>query len=834
METRHLFTALMLPALFTACTSEDLVSTQESVDLSNRPVAGNVTLTFNTEADSRLDANFNWVVGDKIGACLMDEYIPGTGSAEEKAPWMKDYKFVDYIQTNYRYNYAGEGVWENADLLSSGNYFFYYPYTAQLNARKAFEKYLNADQKLEGQDSESLRKLINDNQMYVGYNFVEGATEGDMQPLNVTMKPIFAFPAFTIENTGTKTRTITKIALQKKNDGGNDVDWNLVATIDPTAVEDGHPATTLAENPGAAVKWSNTPTLDEDAIGSAKQIQVTMPEGTKLAAGGKLNTYIVVPAGEYANATSKELVTMYIYTTDGVVTADLSAKHINSTGSTQYNVTNDVAFADIYPTKVDGKYFLANITFDDLGVDTPNETTVSSTEDLDMYMSWFKDYQGTGGTNLTINTIGDNVTLSKSVYDILKNNGTLKVTVKGNLTLAEEVGEDVLKLFTIDDTECEITNLANIQVPASLAAKVTLVNKGTATLADIVSYECMFKNEGTMNINATEGTKTVTISTNNADQFINEGGIVNINSNLSIPYFGIKNNCGTVSINAATTNAKIDNSFKKNPEGDGFYTGYIVVAKDAKWITVGSQGFNNGRIDNYGTISVPGTYTNNDDTKNEYIEDKETKNYTPEINNFGKLEGVTNNGLVTMKGENSEIKSATGSKGEIDNTECSRFVVKGTAETVFVKITASTETKAVATLVGNAKASKVKFDNAGTLTITEEKDSDGKLIQQTLIIDEIDITGDLNIAGENRTLRIYGSGSPATGGTITIKSGTTLIKDYAKVLVGGSSDGATVTIEKGATLKVSNSAEFSGYSADATITGTVSNYGTMENTNPDF
>lgn len=824
METRHLFTALMLPALFTACTSEDLVSTQESVDLSNRPVAGNVTLTFNTEADSRLDANFNWVVGDKIGACLMDEYIPGKGLPEEKAPWMKDYKFVDYIQTNYRYNYAGEGVWENADLLSSGNYFFYYPYTAQLNARKAFEKYLNADQKLEGQDSESLRKLINDNQMYVGYNFVEGATEGDMQPLNVTMKPIFAFPAFTIENTGTKTRTITKIALQKDTE-----DWDLVATIDPTVIES-NCATTLAEDPGKAVKWSSTPTLDEDAIGSAKQIQVTMPEGTKLAAGGKLNTYIVVPAGKYANAGEK--VTMYIYTTDGVVTAKLDAKHINSGTTNQYNVTNDVAFADIYPTKVDGKYFLANITFDDLGVDTPNETTVSSTEDLDMYMSWFKDYQGTGGTDLTINTIGDNVTLSKSVYDILKNNGTLKVTVKGNLTLAEEVGEDVLKLFTIDNTECEITNLANIQVPASLAAKVTLVNKGTATLADIASYKCMFKNEGTMNINATEGTKTVTISTNNEYQFINEG-IVNVNSNLNIPYYGIKNNCGTVSINAATTNAKIDNSFKKNLEGDGYYTGYIVVAKDAKWITVGSQGFNNGRIDNYGTISVPGAYTNNDKTNNAYIEDKDTKYYTPEINNFGKLEGVKNMGLVTMKGENSEIKSATGSEGEIDNTECSRFVVKGTTETVFVKITASTETKAVATLVGNAKASKVKFDNAGTLTITEEKDSDGKLINQALVVDAIDITGDLNIAGENRTLRIYGSGSPATGGTITIKSGTTLIKDYAKVLVGGSSYGATVAIEEGATLKVSNSAEFSGYSeskkATITGTGTVSNYGTMEN-----
>lgn len=181
-----------------------------------------------------------------------------------------------------------------------------------------------------------------------------------------------------------------------------------------------------------------------------------------------------------------------------------------------------------------------------------------------------------------------------------------------------------------------------------------------------------------------------------------------------------------------------------------------------------------------------------------------------------------------MKGENSEIRSASDSDGEIDNTECSRFVIKGTNETVFVKITEDSETKAVSTLVGNAKASKVKFDNAGTLTITEEKDANNKLVAQTLIVDEIDITGDLNIAGENRTIRIYGN---ADGGSMTINSGTTLIKDYAHVIVGRSTSAATVTIVNGATLKVSNSAEFSGFAASykAVVKGNVSNYGTMNN-----
>lgn len=823
MKTKHLFAAFMLPAVFAACSNEDFVSPQQTVDLSDRPLAGNVILNFNTGADTRLDADFNWVVGDKIGACLMDEYKPNGGTPETNAPWMKDFVFVDYIQTNYRYNYTEEGTWENADLLCTGNYFFYYPYTAQLNARLAFEKYLNADQKLEGQDKASLRKLINDNQMYVGYNYVAGATEGDLQPLNVEMQPIFAFPAFTIENTGTKTRTITKIALQKQ-DGSN---WDLVATIAPK----GHSAADLAKNPGAAVKWSANPTLDKNAVASAKQIQVTMPEGTKLAAGGKLNTYIVVPAGEYAaksGATTTDKVTMYIYTTEGVVTADLSEKHINS-GSTQYNVTNDVAFANISPEKVNGKYFLANITFDDLGVDTPAETSVSSTEDLDMYLSWFADYQGTGGTNLTINTIGDDVVLSKKAYDILKNNRTLNVIFKGDLTLAAEVGTDVLDLITIDNGAArKLTNLATINVPSSLGNNVTLINEGTATLTSTSDYAGKFINNGTMTINA-GANKTVYINGANSrpDKFQNKGILV-VESNLAINTDGIKND-GTIEIKAGVTTAKIDNNFKQ--VNNGWKYGYIVVSQGAKWMTVGSiGGTNDGRIDNYGTISVPaGARYTNGITK-EITLGKDTHRFTPEIINYGKLETVTNNGLVTMKGENSEIKSASDSDGEIDNTECSRFVIKGTNETVFVKITEDSETKAVSTLVGNAKASKVKFDNAGTLTITEEKDANNKLVAQTLIVDEIDITGDLNIAGENRTIRIYGN---ANGGSMTINKGTTLIKDYAHVIVGRATNGATVTIANGATLKISNSAEFSGYSKDypAEITGNVSQYGTMNNVN---
>ena len=143
-------------------------------------MAGDVKLNFGFgDADTRLTTDFEFEVGDEIGATLMDEYkkdgvadynIMGLPAGENV------YSFVDYIQTNYRYTNTANG-WENSNLLCSGNYFFYYPYMTTLNTRKAFEKYLNPNQVLTANTKEAGRQLIIDNQMYVGYKLVEGATD---------------------------------------------------------------------------------------------------------------------------------------------------------------------------------------------------------------------------------------------------------------------------------------------------------------------------------------------------------------------------------------------------------------------------------------------------------------------------------------------------------------------------------------------------------------------------------------------------------------------------------------------------------------------------------
>lgn len=849
MKTRHLFAAMMLPALFAACSNEEWETLENKPsDLSDRPLAGDVQLSFTKGADTRLDKDFKWENGDKIGACLMDDYIEaGTGAPEQSAPWMKYYKFVDYNHTNYRYTYdKTDAVWENEDLLSSGNYFFYYPYDINLNSRIAFEKVLNANQVLKGHDEESLRDLINDNQMYLGYNFVEGATFGDTQPLNVSMSPVFAFPAFTITNTGGKTRTIQKIALQHT---GNNGTWNLVATVDPTFVKT-DPATEFMKDPTKAVVWSGETSLYKDVAGTAKQIQVTMPEGTTLAQNESLNTYIVVPAGAYGMT---DKVTLYVYTTEGVVTTDLSEKHINSGTTNQYNVTNDVAFADVQPYKIKDKYFRCNITFDDLGVETPSETTVSSTEDLDMYLDWFKNYSGTGGTALEITTLGDDVELSKASYDILNGNKTLKATFVGNLTLAEGVGENVLDLITIDKTTATVlTNKSTIKVPTSLGDKIKLVNKGTATLEAVAAtYVCDFQNDGVMNINPKqEGDKTVDIElTSNNEDFVNNGTL-NILNNLTLTgNYGIYN-LGKINIKAGQTTGKISNIFKEDLEKKTYIAGKLEVTAGATWQTKGANGVNQGVITNYGSIKVDISGSNsyvNSNKVNQACTFMNPVVYIPAyIYNYGSIQNITNNSEVAMMNGNASYTTVnvgvqpTAGQGFVDNTVCNNKIVAHANEVIYCQVTKPMTFTEVNDFVANSGSQKVKFvEGAEKLTIDAKTNADGDIIENgVIVVNQIEIDSDLDIVTANNKAygRIYAKN--ATEATITInKDVTATLQDYVKLYVNSTSTATKIDVD--GTFVVTTNAYISKYKSSTQnftfdIAGSVYNYGRVAGTQTEY
>ena len=849
-----------MPAVFAACTNDDFESVIQSNDaLQGRPMAGDVKLNFDFgEADTRLNSEFQFEVGDEIGATLMDEYKENgvSGYNIMGLPAGKNvYSFVDYIQTNYRYTNTKSG-WTNSNLLCSGNYFFYYPYMTTLNTRVAFEKYLNPNQVLEANTSAAGREMINENQMYIGYKLVEGATEGSTQVLNVSMSPVFAFPYFEIMCTDSEPVTIQKIALQYID---KTKDMPLMAIVDPTNLS--RATTTIGgvqyvdfeKDPTSAVRMgdpaTDKPQLDKDAVIAARQIQVTFPEGTTTKNGSPVRTYMVIPSGDYSGDDAVELL---IYTDKGLVTADLSVAHEN-TGTTggQNNVTNDVAMGEVSGTM--DKVRTIKITFDEVAINNPDEFTTTSTQDLDTYVSWSAKIGGT--KNMWIKSTNKDTELSAATVATLAKNQNITMNILGDITIAEDVesedynaakinflggkvatkyiyGNDG-KITGLSDLAANkgqtIYNKATLTIPSNMIdskdGDLTFHNKGNITLTG-TSYGIKFVNEGTMTINAGTGRSTKLAMSNDPEKgdYLENYGTLNINGNVvadnnATTNNGWINNYANATVNiaqGATITARIDNK-KGNNGGE---CGKIVV--NGTWNIFGQAGKNEGLIEVNGTLRVPETSK----YENAKAWTYPLGTYTPIIKNNGNVMRVTNNGLVELS-ENSAYSTSgiTDAKGRVDNTNISTRATISEGETIFVKVTAAADAKDLNDKLQNASAELVVFENAGSLTLDAADLAEGVKTFE-LVIPSIEVNGNLDITTPaGYTLNIH---AVSSGTAFKVFSGTTKLTARTKVDLGTKNYGATVTVEEGATLEVANNAELtSSCNLQFKGEGLVGNYGAI-------
>lgn len=883
MRTKHLLWALALPAVFAACTNDDFESiVQDNNTLQGRPMAGDVTLNFGFgEADTRLTTDFEFEVGDEIGATLMDEYKKN-GVADYDImglPAGKNvYSFVDYIQTNYRYTNTPNG-WENSNLLCSGNYFFYYPYMATLNTRKAFEKYLNPNQVLTANTKEAGRQLIIDNQMYVGYKLVEGATEGSTQVLNVKMSPVFAYPYFEIMCTDAEPVTIEKIALQYID---KTKDMPLMAIVDPSYESkwvktnvNGVDYVDFEKDPTSAVRMgvpgTDKPQLDKDAVIAARQIQVTFPEGTTTKNGSPVRAYMVIPAGDYTNGTDENnAVELLIYTNKGLVTADLSVAHENSgTAGGEYNVRNDVAMGKVSGTMAAPR--VIKITFDEVAINNPDEFTTTSTEDLDSYVSWSAQIGGT--KTMWVKSTNKDTELTAATVATLAKNQNITMNVLGDITIAKDVksedfdaakinflGRKVSAKYAYDKTSGKITGVAvdeagedtkgqTVYNKATLTnfvegktdpnnGDLTIQNEGNMTLTG-TAYGVKFINKGTMTINDGAG-KVTTLSMSNANKdYLENYGTLNINSNVLADNSAVTNNGWINNYADATINiaegvnvvARIDN-LKDNTEGCAY--GKIVV--NGTWTVFGNSGKNEGEITVNGSLIVPATGAKYENAEAwEYPATPVKKKYTPNIINNGAVTNVTNNGNVKLMSQDVSYSSVSVKgkvTGKVNNTVGNNKITVNQYETIYCEISKPMTFSEVNEFIEDTQSKLVRFvAGAGTLTIDAETDEKGVVTEVgKIIVDQIEIASDLTIATADRTAeaRIYGEAKDKAM-TITIEKGVVAtLGNGVKLKVGKKDYPAYGTITADGKLVVNGSAELSGYAESSlTLEGTIENYGAI-------
>ena len=215
MRTKHILTAMVLPALFAACTADDFETVNVAGD-SQRPMLSGVTLTTVDGADTRYAVEegaaglkFNYENGDQIGAAIIDNF-------DEDNP--KDPSKWDIIPSQggvcnpFTYD-ATAGTWTTINSIGVGHYIFVYPYNSTNILRNAVNYELPVIQELytDEEGDVDLNAAIEKGNMAIYSTLLE---EKDLN-VQAYMRNMFAYPTFRINiDNGEKVSTVSQVVLE--------------------------------------------------------------------------------------------------------------------------------------------------------------------------------------------------------------------------------------------------------------------------------------------------------------------------------------------------------------------------------------------------------------------------------------------------------------------------------------------------------------------------------------------------------------------------------------------------------------------------------------------
>lgn len=619
MKTKNLLTAMVLPALFAACTQDEFESmSQQTPMLNGRQLVENVTLNVEGAAETRLaygSDGYTWDEGDQIGACLMDEIT--TNYQDETKLWREWFTLTDYIQTNYKFTRDAEGVWSTEAKLCEGNYFFAYPYNANMGLRDAYT-FTAGEQVLEGTDKESLMKAYTENNSFVGYGKVEaGDKEGEA--VAVTMIPVFGSTGITITNTGTNTYTIERVVLR----GSKVFDK---ATVDPTActqatqyspsvtptnathfnvaqyVQD--PAEDTRVNGGGyyVANWSDynkeaalRDVLDyEQAEGTSGKVEVTINGNGTIQPQGSINVLAMVAPqtgiAESDLSNNTDQIVLDIYTDKGII-SDIQLNHWYTANDANTSATTNVLTNDNLSSIGTGNK--VEVTFDDTSLDKPATMNVYNEADLANLIHWNAD-QAKAITAI----LKADVNITKEMYDELAGSAITAATIEGNVysvTIEGDVADGALDAFKFNTVKEVLVN-GTQSMKKSCASPIRVMSDATLNIAGNLTLAKDIENYGTLNVNAKVSGSSVSIT--NCSQ-MNVAAGKEIVKNVKVV-----NGNTTIAVYGTITNAGIIRTLSNIKDLTNGACGYVIntgiIGKEASVGELGTNenSVNNGRIDN--------------------------------------------------------------------------------------------------------------------------------------------------------------------------------------------------------------------------------------------
>ena len=583
MRTRHILTALALPALFAACTADEFESAnfeqglQERAKLSKDFVlkTGNsVDTRYAVEGDAGI--SFTYEQGkDNIGAAIIDQYTPGDDP--------EDWKIIPSLAGNFPFAYQGGDEWKSDYELGVGHYMFVYPYNKSDNNRAAVKYELPVIQKMyETEDGpQVLNAAIEEGNKAVAVTLLrEGETLAD-----VSMKNLFTYPKVTINfDNGEKVTTVSQVVL--KADAGYEFivkggfDHKRVAALfgwnsEYTGFSGADDFWTSATK---SVDWDKVDTYDfllqtggaDEAYGkpeTSDYIIVKFPNNTKVKLDANTqNKYVearfMMPSLEKFTENNK--ITMYVYTDNGIYWAPFQASSFSFKSTTSEDAK---------------KYALQRSRGNALSLKALNSSNKAPS--VDNIVTTVEDW------NALVDTYG-NTTVGQDIAIVGTDfafNENVKMPSKCVFTINSDVAVDG-----------EVT-ISNVTVDGTVT-----VEEG-ATLTTSASFEATkVENNGTMNIAVV---KEADQPYGGVSEIINKGTLEVVKD--AVAEFKLTNAKGAV----VTNNGEIT----INGENEGVINNKAVIKttgtfKNNERETKGTTVVNDPTIENEGRIISQGTFTN--------------------------------------------------------------------------------------------------------------------------------------------------------------------------------------------------------------------------------
>lgn len=537
MKTKHLLTALALPAIFAACTADDIVT--EGANQTQRVALNeNFKLNFGN-VESRLSAGkpgeafaYTFEEGDLVGGAVIDSYTgakePTTGTEFEKIDAV--YSTQYFVSANQPFKFDGS-AWTLEHTMVEGKYLFYYPYNTENNSRGAAKYSIPVMQDLSDKVTGEFnpKAAIEKYAMAVGYQFLD---DKDLSA-SVELAPIFSYAriVMTLDNQFAGGE-IDKIVLESK---GNDFKLNgqlnnkkienifRLQAADKDFDWDDYSATAKFELENKNDDMNSKTFYNEEFNKGSKVIVGKVPAGTKMTKDAQNNhsfeTYMVVPAQVMTGD-----IYAYLYTTDGKIysnkveyKAPLTFNRNTPKKLTVNLDTNNgevpyvIASQEDWNTSVSmmAKDETANFIIADSEFTITNETLFPKTGSITV------DKVTVSGNNVTMkNVVATEVTVSEGA----------KLNADVTTTIATIINEGEVVVVANPEAESRAVELEEYHITAIENHATLTINKDAVITLDLTNEQgAVVNNAGTLNVEGSnEGTINNTGAINFVDDFTNE------------------------------------------------------------------------------------------------------------------------------------------------------------------------------------------------------------------------------------------------------------------------------------------------------------------------